>query len=60
MAKKSLLVIKKNNAAETKKALDLKKKIEAAKEKRDEHSIHDGIKDVIAEEGTNAFKFIGS
>ena len=59
-AKKELLFIKKNNAAEQKKALDLKKRIEAAKDKVNEHSIHDKIKEVIDDEGSAAFKFIGS
>jgi hypothetical protein len=38
-AKKQLLIIKKNNHAETLKALDLKRKIESAKQNKDEHSI---------------------
>ena len=54
------MFIKKNNAAEQKKALDLKKKIEAAKDKVNEQSIHDKIKEVIDDEGSAAFKFIGS
>ena len=40
-------MIKKNSAAEAKKVLDMKKKIEASKAKKDEYSIHDGIKDAI-------------
>ena len=39
--KKQLLTIKKNSAAEWKKAMDLKKKIEASKEKNVEGSIAD-------------------
>ena len=60
IAKKQLLTIKKNNAEEQKKALDLKRKMEKASAKKDEHSIAGSIKQVIAEEGKNAFKFIGS
>ena len=59
-AKKQLLIIKKNNAAEAKKALDFKRKVEAANAKKDEHSIADHIKEVVMEEGSSAFKFVGS
>lgn len=59
-AKKQLLIIKKNNASEAKKAMELKKKIEAANAKKDEHSIADHIKEVVMEEGSSAFKFVGS
>ena len=38
-AKKQLLIIKKNNHEEHLKALDLKRHIESAKQKKDEHSI---------------------
>jgi len=59
--KKQLLQIKKNNALEHKQAMELKRKIDAANQKQDHHSSIAGcIKDVVAEEGTNAFKFIGS
>ena len=60
IAKKQLLTIKKNNASEHKKALDLKRKMEKANAKQDEHSIADCIKEVINDEGKNAFKFVGS
>ena len=59
-AKKELLFIKKNNAAELKKTLELKKKIEAAKDKKEDHSIAEAIKEVVADDGSSAFKFIGS
>ena len=34
--------------------------MQAAKEKKDENSIADQIKEVVMEEGSSAFKFIGS
>lgn len=60
LAKKQLLIIKKNRFADEQKALDLKRKIDAAKQKNDEHSIADHIKEVIMDEGSSAFKFVGS
>lgn len=60
IAKKQLLTIKKNNAAEQKKAMELKKKIEESAQKKEEGSIAEKIKEVIDEEGSTAFKFIGS
>lgn len=53
-------MIKKNNDAEARKAADLKRKMQAAKEKKDEHSIADHIKEVVMDEGKSAFKFVGS
>lgn len=53
-------MIKKNNAAESKKALAFKKKIEEANLKKDAASIANQIKDVITDEGSHAFKFVGS
>ena len=60
IAKKQLLVIKKNRFAEEHKALDLKRKIDATNQKNDEHSIADHIKEIIMDEGSSAFKFVGS
>ena len=60
VAKRSLLNIKKNNAEEARKALDLKRKMDAAKAKNKEHSIAGQIQDIVDKDGSNAFKFIGS
>ena len=60
IAKKQLLVIKKNNAAEAAKALELKRKMQIAAAKKDENSIAGQIKEVVNDEGKSAFKFIGS
>ena len=60
IAKKSLLTIKKNAAAEQKRAMDLKKKIDESAQKKVEGSIASKIKEVFDEEGSAAFKFIGS
>ena len=38
----------------------MKKRIEASKETNDKHSITDKIIEVIAEDGSSSFKFIGS
>ena len=38
----------------------MKKKIEASKEKKEQDSIAEAIKEVVAEDGSSSFKFIGS
>ena len=61
-AKKQLLKIKQNREIEAQKARDFKQKLKeaVAKGEKDALSLHDKVKDVIDDEGTNVFKFIGS
>lgn len=59
-AKKQLLMVKKRNQEDYAKAIQFKRRIEAANAKNEEGSIADQIKEVVLEEGSSAFKFIGS
>lgn len=58
--KRQLLQIKRQKAYEHKRALEMQRKIEKAKEKKDEKCISDNLKKVTGSDGSAAFKFIGS
>lgn len=53
-------MIKKRNQEDYARAVQFKRQIEAAAAKKDEHSIAEQIKEVVLEEGTSAFRFVGS
>ena len=59
-AKKQLLVIKQNREKENLKNLEFQKKLSEAAEKGAKDSLHGQVKEVVDDEGSSVFKFIGS
>ena len=59
-AKKELIQVKKDREKRAQQALEFKKMLEQAKERKDKENISGKIREVINEEGSGAFEYLGS